>query len=633
MASRSLAAVALLATQALAAALPDPFINTDYTVKETHSIPRGWSRVSKPSKDHLLELQIGLKQERFDELRKHLFEISDPKHARYGQHLSADEVNELVKPSNDALSQVQDWLESHNILGSSLGFSQAKDWISVKLPVEEAEKLLDTDYAVYRHEDGTHLVRTPQWSLPQHLHDHVTAVQPTTSFLRASPDRRTFRPVVQADGQVPDAVSAPPHRLQEDGGSAPPSVSDVCNADAVTPDCLRTLYETYSYTPQAPNGTVKVGLTNYIGEYNNRTDVAAFLQQYRPEAAGAAQTFTETVIAGAQPKAGNGQEGNLDAETILGIAWPLPLTAYSTGGSPPFNPDQHTPSNTNEPYLTWTQYLMNQSDADIPQTISTSYGDDEQSVPLDYANQVCNMFAQLGARGKTLIFSSGDSGVGSNGSCVSNDGKNTSMFIPNFPASCPYVTTVGATQQFNPEIAAEDPNNGFTSGGGFSNYFPAPDYQSTTVNNYIYGLDTQYAGLYNRSGRGYPDISAQGEHFVTIYDGQPLLLDGTSASAPTAASVIALVNDALVAAGKPPLGFLNPWLYSTGYTAFTDVTVGSSAGCDTAGFPATTGWDAVTGFGTPRFSKLLSTLGLNGTNSTSAPQRRSSLYHTPPLRS
>jgi tripeptidyl-peptidase-1 len=81
-------------------------------------------------------------------------------------------------------------------------------------------------------------------------------------------------------------------------------------------------------------------------------------------------------------------------------------------------------------------------------------------------------------------------------------------------------------------------------------------------------------------------------------------LDGTSASSPTAAAVIALVNDALIAAGKPTLGFLNPWLYSKGFQAFTDITSGSTRGCDGAGFPAAKGWDPATGFGTPYFPKL-----------------------------
>lgn len=44
----------------------------------------------------------------------------------------------------------------------------------------------------------------------------------------------------------------------------------------------------------------------------------------------------------------------------------------------------------------------------IPQTISTSHGDDEQSVPRDYAASVCNMFAQLGATGVSILFGSSD---------------------------------------------------------------------------------------------------------------------------------------------------------------------------------------------------------------------------------
>jgi hypothetical protein len=74
---------------------------------------------------------------------------------------------------------------------------------------------------------------------------------------------------------------------------------------------------------------------------------------------------------------------------------------------------------------------------------------------------------------------------------------------------------------------------------------------------------------------------------------------GTSASSPAFAAVISLVNDALLAADKPVLGFLNPWIYGGAYKALTDVTSGSSIGCNSSGFPAQVGWDAVTGWGTP----------------------------------
>ena len=124
----------------------------------------------------------------------------------------------------------------------------------------------------------------------------------------------------------------------------------------------------------------------------------------------------------------------MDAETILGITWPTPLTAYTTGGSPPYNPDALTLMDTNEPYLTWLQYVLAQSN--IPQVISTSYGDDEQTVPYSYATSVCNGFAQLGARGISVLFASGDNGVGPTKDCFTNDGKNTTTFLPAFPGGC-----------------------------------------------------------------------------------------------------------------------------------------------------------------------------------------------------
>jgi tripeptidyl-peptidase-1 len=101
------------------------------------------------------------------------------------------------------------------------------------------------------------------------------------------------------------------------------------------------------------------------------------------------------------------------------------------------------------------------------------------------------------------------------------------------------------------------------------------------------------------AGRGYPDISAQSLYFAFAWNGTFSSISGTSASCPLASSILSLVNDALVAEGKPPLGFLNPWLYSKGYKGFTDITGGNTSSCGTAGFPVTKGWDPVTGFGSP----------------------------------
>jgi tripeptidyl-peptidase-1 len=165
------------------------------------------------------------------------------------------------------------------------------------------------------------------------------------------------------------------------------------------------------------------------------------------------------------------------------------------------------------------------------------------------------------------------------------------------------ITSVGGTTSL-PETAAS------FSGGGFSNYFPMPAYQAAQVKVYTAGLSASYAGLYNASGRAYPDVAAYGAVEI-VNGGASTPVVGTSCSSPIFASVIGLLNDALISAGKPPLGFLNPWLYSTAASALTDITSASNYGCSTSpGFSAKAGWDPVTGLGTPNFAKLKKAAGL-----------------------
>jgi tripeptidyl-peptidase-1 len=66
----------LLAVAAAAqAAFASPIkVRTDYAVKEVHPAPRKWTPAGRAPLNHMLHLQIGLKQERFDELERHLYE-------------------------------------------------------------------------------------------------------------------------------------------------------------------------------------------------------------------------------------------------------------------------------------------------------------------------------------------------------------------------------------------------------------------------------------------------------------------------------------------------------------------------------------------------------------------------------
>ena len=97
----------------------------------------------------------------------------------------------------------------------------------------------------------------------------------------------------------------------------------------------------------------------------------------------------------------------------------------------------------------------------------------------------------------------------------------------------------------------------------------------------------------------------QGTNFLIIVGGVEQPVDGTSASTPSFAALVSLLNDALLAAGQPQLGFLNPLIYQAGSRGFNDITTGSNPGCGTDGFPALAGWDPATGVGTPDFEKLL----------------------------
>jgi tripeptidyl-peptidase-1 len=70
---------------------------------------------------------------------------------------------------------------------------------------------------------------------------------------------------------------------------------------------------------------------------------------------------------------------------MLGIAWPLNLTAYTTGGrNPTFMPSLSITDNSDEPFLTWINYVLGQPEEEVPQVISTSYGDDEQTASKAY---------------------------------------------------------------------------------------------------------------------------------------------------------------------------------------------------------------------------------------------------------
>merc|ERR1712232_1149369 len=219
-----------------------------------------------------------------------------------------------------------------------------------------------------------------------------------------------------------------------------------------------------------------------------------------------------------------GVEAMLDIETITGVAGNVESEFWGFSGRSPDNKE-------NEPFMKWLTTLASTSDADVPKIFSTSYGEDEGSWSFEAAQRLNVEFQKAGARGISLLFASGDSGA----NC--NDGH----FTPNGPASSPYVTAVGGTEPGN-NPAWPRPGGEIAIGlssGGFSNYWPMPDYQKVAVSKYLRqsGLPDKATVGYNTSGRAFPDISAQATLFYVQAGIPEPLVSGTSCASPTAAGV------------------------------------------------------------------------------------------------
>ncbi|KAK4120496.1 subtilisin-like protein [Parathielavia appendiculata] len=197
-------------------------------------------------------------------------------------------------------------------------------------------------------------------------------------------------------------------------------------------------------------------------------------------------------------------------------------------------------------------------------------------------------------------------------------------FASVFPASCPWVTSVGGTQFLPVDDAASgssvsssfpgetalDNNSTVSSGGGFSRIFPAPWYQGNLTREYLAAApgaaELARQGYFNAAGRGYPDISGMAKSFLVSLHGGYRAVSGTSASTPVVAAMIAKINNARLHAGKSTVGFLNPVLYAARNRGILrDVHHGKNHGCGVSeAFPAKQAWDAVTGLGTLDFEKL-----------------------------
>ncbi|KAF7335380.1 Subtilisin-like protein [Mycena venus] len=577
------------------------------------SVPAGWSLHRRADPEALIPLKFSLAQSNVDKLEAFLLDIADPQSPKYGQHWSPVRVKETFRPSSETVNTVHAWLTHEGVQADKIQLSPNGDILHLDVTIADAERLLQADYYEYSDEDGSmHVGCHDGYTLPEHVSMHVDFVWPTVHFdAPRSLSRRS-------------ASTSPPLWGRDGAGKTPiDNLAAIAAADcdtSVTLDCLRALYN-FDFTPVSGDvntvGVVEFGKNIYRAE-----ELDLFFGTYRPDQVGNIPTLIS--VEGGDPDAGGSEdEASLDIELMMGLLGPKQnLSLYQVAQqNSSMDPTDRLLAALDGSYCS----IAPATDEGItdcgnkPRTnvISISYHlnpdlNDPAISPV--VQRQCTEFGKQSLTGITFVASSGDGGVayGASQACLVNGtltfGGAKGTFVGQLPASCPFVTAVGATSvpPGGTTDQVEESTTDFPSGGGFSNNFPRPSWQDSAVQNYLDNFAPDYnATIFNRTGRAYPDVATNGYPIVVAEKGRFLHTSGTSASAPIFAVLIAAVNDARIAAGKSPVGFINPALYSDAFAhTFNDVIVGSNPACQTDGFPAAPGWDPVSGMGTPNFEKL-----------------------------
>jgi len=511
--------------------------------------------VEKAAPEMEVRLFLAIKQQNVDVLESYFWKVSDPDSEEYGKYLSVEQLS-FLRPKTEHIEAVMKFLEENGVV--DIEVSPHFELIKARMTVRQAERMFSTELAVFVHNEKSNvkLIRaTSPYYLPQSVAAAVEFVEGLNRF-----------PVVN---------SLTPMKASINTTTAWPTDCSGCAAPHITPAILKERYQ-ISHTV-ARNTKSSMSVAEFEGQYYEPSDLSTFQKDCKLPNQPVAK-----VVGGNQNSAGI--ESTLDIEYILGVAVGVPAWFWYL--------DEYS-------LYDWILGVLKTSNA--PLVHSVSYGDDEVQNGYQYMLRTNSEFQKAAVRGISVLFASGDQGV--NGRTGPG-----SRFHPDFPGGSPYITAVGATEFQGENRNVEIGTN--WSGGGFSDTFARPAYQDQAVNTYLSKAKLPPQSYWNRTGRAYPDIAAHGGNVIPyciLLSGQWQGVAGTSASCPVVAGVIALLNDVRLSAGKPALGFLNPFLYKTLAStpkAFYDVTQGNNKETGQYGFDAIAGWDPVTGVGTPIFSVL-----------------------------
>ena len=284
--------------------------------------------------------------------------------------------------------------------------------------MSQVNQLLGASYQLFQNlKTNDTIIRTVGYALPAVLHARIRTVAPTTyfPFTRGMQRASRVRPFGGSSAQAQPASG---------------NVVMAGQVPGITPSVLRWLYGTTEYRPRAIDRN-KLGILGIDHDYPSQDDLTSFMTRYRAEGADATFTVVQWNGGGYNPR-DPGEGANVGVQYATAIAYPTPVIFYSIGGEM-----QQGPRRTlgwalaGDMFRVWLQNLLTESD--IPQTISISYGYSELDLQSHYTYSLCLLFAELGARGVTVLVASGMDGVGG-GNCT--DAVGDVRFLPEFPSTC-----------------------------------------------------------------------------------------------------------------------------------------------------------------------------------------------------
>jgi len=505
-----------------------------------------------------------LKQRNTDVLEEIFWAVSDPKSEKYGAHLTLQEVADLVSPTEDTIDTVKNFLASYGITETKTVIT--KDFLYAQIPVRILKEMFQVEFHLFEHVSGQRFYGSlGPYSLP----NNVACCVDLVTYLVGLP---------QID--MPLTAKQVQARSNRVGSE-------------ITPDIIRARYNCTDVIAKASTNSHAVA--EFQGQSYSPTDLSDFFAKYVTNS----KADTVAQVIGQNNPDRPGIEASLDIEYIMGVA-PNVTTWFYGMKSFDFYSD----------LTTWLGELNNETDA--PWVHSVSYGSQGDYPPQTYMDRSDTEYQKLGVRGLSIIFASGDSGAECTEKCK--------ILYPSYPATSTYVTAIGATRFLTGNSGPEGAVVAFKSGGGFSTWNVVPSYQSAATAAYLaQNIEFPPPTSFNATNRANPDFAALGaEEFQVVVGGKTTSVGGTSASAPSFAAVVTMLNDLRLDSGKSTLGFLNTAFYQYAQTsgAFFDVVDGNNKNgcvsneCGTNyidGYLCTPGWDPVTGYGTPNYA-ILSTL-------------------------